>query len=364
MKKVLIVFGTRPEAIKMCPFVIELKKRKEFFNTKVCVSGQHREMLHSVLNVFNVVPDYDLNIMKPNQDLFDITTEILSKLKIILDEFTPEVVVVHGDTTTSFAASLAAFYKGIPVAHIEAGLRSDNILEPFPEEYNRKAISIIANYNFAPTEKAKLNLLREGKDKGHIYVTGNTVIDALNYTLQDDYCHPELEWVSDSIFVLLTVHRRENIGKPMSDIFLAIRKIVDDNLNVKVIYPIHLNSIIRHDAYKILSGHERIHIIEPLDVTDFHNFLKNCAFVVTDSGGIQEEASYLGKQVLVLRNTTERPEGMDYGTIQLIGSNYFSVLNNINKHLAKQAKKNISPIKCPFGDGHACEYIADILEKV
>ena len=362
MKKVLIVFGTRPEAIKMCPLVLELKKRKKF-DIKLCVTGQHREMIDTVLKVFNVVPDFDLDIMKDNQTLFDITNRILDRFDIVLESYCPDLVVVHGDTTTSFASALSAFYKQIPVAHIEAGLRTRNLLEPFPEEFNRQAISIIARYHFAPTEQAKNNLLVEGKNPNYIFVTGNTVIDALKSTVSKEFFHEELKWANDSRLILMTVHRRENIGKPMEDIFRAMKTVVEMHADVKIIYTIHMNPSIRYMAENVLGNHERIHLIEPLDVVDFHNFISQCYIIVTDSGGIQEEASFFGKPVLVLRNTTERPEGIEAGTLRLVGTSYEKVLMNVEQLLSDyDLYSAMSSAKSPYGDGCASKYICNILE--
>lgn len=362
MKKILIVFGTRPEAIKMCPLVLELKKRKKF-DIKVCVTGQHREMLDTVLKVFNVVPDYDLSIMQEKQTLFDITNRILNRFSIVLESYCPDLVVVHGDTTTSFASALSAFYKQIPVAHIEAGLRTRNLQEPFPEEFNRQAVSIIAKYHFAPTEHAKSNLLMEGKNENNIFVTGNTVIDAMKSTVSKEYFHEELKWANDSRLILMTIHRRENIGKPMEDIFRAMKTVVERHRDVKIVYPIHMNPSIRYMAENVLGNHDRIHLIEPLDVVDFHNFISQCYIIVTDSGGIQEEASSFGKPVLVLRNTTERPEGIEAGTLKLVGTSYENVLMNV-EHLLSDHDLYfaMSTAKSPYGDGCASEYICNILE--
>ena len=320
MKKIMVVFGTRPEAIKMCPLINELKTRNEII-TKVCVTGQHRQMLDQVLEIFKVVPDYDLSIMKANQTLFDITSNILLKIREILITENPDVVLVHGDTTTTFVTALACFYLQIPVGHVEAGLRTYNIYSPYPEEFNRQAVSIVAKYNFSPTEMSKQNLLKEGKSPESIYVTGNTAIDALKTTVRNDYTHPELDWAKDSRLIMLTAHRRENLGKPMHNMFRAIRRIVDETEDVKVIYPIHMNPVVRKAADEELGDDDRIHIIEPLDVLDFHNFLSRSYLILTDSGGIQEEAPSLGKPVLVMRDTTERPEGIAAGTLKLVGTN-------------------------------------------
>ena len=319
MKKVMLVFGTRPEAIKMCPLVNELKSRKEI-ETVVCVTGQHRQMLDQVLEAFDVVPDYDLSIMKDRQTLFDVTTNILNRIKEVLEEVHPDVVLVHGDTSTTFVTALACFYLQIPVGHVEAGLRTYNIYSPYPEEFNRQAVSIISAYNFAPTELSKQNLLKEGKNPDTIYVTGNTAIDALKTTVRADYTHPELEWAKGSRLIMITAHRRENLGEPMKHMFRAIRRVCDEHPDVKAIYPIHMNPVVRETAREILGDDERIHIIEPMDVLDFHNFLSRSFLILTDSGGIQEEAPSLGKPVLVMRDTTERPEGIKAGTLKLVGT--------------------------------------------
>ena len=319
MKKVMLVFGTRPEAIKMCPLVNELKTRKRI-ETIVCVTGQHRQMLDQVLEAFQVEPDYDLSIMKDRQTLFDVTTNILNRIKAVLEEVQPDVVLVHGDTSTTFVTALACFYLQIPVGHVEAGLRTYNIYSPYPEEFNRQAVSIISAYNFAPTELSKENLLREGKNPDTIYVTGNTAIDALKTTVREDYTHPDLEWAKGSRLIMITAHRRENLGEPMKHMFRAIRRVCDEHPDIKAIYPIHMNPVVREIADSILGDDERIRIIEPLDVLDFHNFLSRSYLILTDSGGIQEEAPSLGKPVLVMRDTTERPEGIKAGTLKLVGT--------------------------------------------
>lgn len=320
MKKIMVVFGTRPEAIKMCPLVNELKGRDSLI-TKVCVTGQHRQILDQVLDAFSVVPDYDLTIMKDKQTLFDITTNILNRIKEVLEAEKPDVLLVHGDTSTTFVTALACYYLQIPIGHVEAGLRTYNIFSPYPEEFNREAVGVISQFNFAPTEDAKQNLLREGKRPETVFVTGNTVIDALKTTVREDYHHPELEWASDSRLILLTAHRRENLGEPMHSMFRAIRRIVDETPDVKAIYPIHMNPVVRKAAKEELGNDNRIHIIEPLDVLDFHNFMARSYLLLTDSGGIQEEAPSLGKPVLVMRDTTERPEGIVAGTLKLVGTN-------------------------------------------
>lgn len=363
MKTVMLVFGTRPEAIKMCPLVNELKTRKGI-KTVVCVTGQHRQMLDQVLDVFNVVPDYDLSIMKDKQTLFDITTNILNRIKTVLEETKPDVVLVHGDTSTTFVTALACFYLQIPVGHVEAGLRTYNIYSPYPEEFNRQAVSIISRYNFAPTELSKQNLLREGKKAETIYVTGNTAIDALKTTVKPNYTHPELVWAKGSRLIIITAHRRENLGEPMHHMFRAIRRIMDEHNDVKAIYPIHMNPIVRQEADEELSGCDRIHIIEPLEVVDFHNFLAQSYMILTDSGGIQEEAPSLGKPVLVMRDTTERPEGIKAGTLKLVGTDEQTIYDNFKELLEnKESYDAMAHASNPYGDGLACKRIADILEK-
>ena len=363
MKKILLVFGTRPEAIKMCPLVNELKTR-EGIKTIVCVSGQHRQMLDQVLEAFHVVPDYDLYIVKDRQTLFDITTNILDRIKAVLEEVKPDVVLVHGDTSTTFITALACFYMQIPVGHVEAGLRTNDIYSPFPEEFNRQAVSIISRYNFAPTEQARQNLLSEGKRPESIFVTGNTAIDALRTTVREDYSHPELVWASDSRLILITAHRRENLGEPMNNMFRAIRRVMDEHTDVKAIYPIHMNPIVRKTADEFLGGDDRIHIIEPLDVLDFHNFLARCFLVLTDSGGIQEEAPSLGKPVLVMRNTTERPEGIAAGTLKLVGTDEEVIYRSFKQLLEDNEEYARMSNACnPYGDGFACKRIADILVR-
>lgn len=363
MKKVMLVFGTRPEAIKMCPLVKELKERKNI-KTIVCVTGQHREMLEQVLNAFNVTPDYDLAIMKEKQTLFDVTNGILLKIKPILEQENPDVVLVHGDTTTTFATALSCFYLQIPVGHVEAGLRTYNIYSPYPEEFNRQATSIISTFNFAPTELAKQNLLKEGKNENTIYVTGNTAIDALKTTVRKNYVHEQLSWASDSRLIMLTAHRRENLGEPLYHMFRAIKRIVDEYKDIKVIYPIHMNPIVRQAANDILGNHDRIRIIEPLDVLEFHNFLANSYLILTDSGGIQEEAPSLGKPVLVMRDTTERPEGIQAGTLKLVGTKEETIYTEFKLLLSNEFEYNkMSKASNPYGDGLASKRIADILEN-
>lgn len=362
MKTVMLVFGTRPEAIKMCPLVNELKTRKNL-KTIVCVTGQHRQMLDQVLETFSVTPDYDLSVMKEKQTLFDITTNILERIKEILLEVKPDVVLVHGDTSTTFVTALACFYLQIPVGHVEAGLRTYDIYSPYPEEFNRQAVGIIAKYHFAPTEQAKNNLIQEGKKAEDIYVTGNTAIDALKTTVKTCYEHPELEWASDSKLIIITAHRRENLGEPMRQMFRAIRRIIDEHPDVKAIYPIHLNPEVRKAAREELGQCERLHIIEPLDVLTFHNFLARSYIILTDSGGIQEEAPSLGKPVLVMRNTTERPEGVKAGTLQLVGTNEETIYRSFKHLLENQiAYDTMAKASNPYGDGLASRRIADIIE--
>ena len=364
MKKVMLVFGTRPEAIKMCPLVLELKRRPEQFETVVCVTGQHREMLDQVLRAFQVTPDYDLSIMKDKQTLFDITVNILERIREVLEEVRPDVVLVHGDTSTTFVTALSCFYLQIPVGHVEAGLRTYNIYSPYPEEFNREAVGIIARYNFAPTAKSRENLLREGKQPESIFVTGNTAIDALKTTVRKEYTHPELEWAAGSRLVVITAHRRENLGQPMHNMFRAIRRIMDEHPDVKAVYPIHMNPIVRQEADEELSGCDRIRIIEPLDVLDFHNFLARSYMILTDSGGIQEEAPSLGKPVLVMRDTTERPEGIAAGTLRLVGTDEDVIYRNFKELLEDQAAYDaMAHASNPYGDGFASRRIADILWK-
>ena len=363
MKTIMLVFGTRPEAIKMCPLVNELKLRGNL-KTVVCVTGQHRQMLDQVLEAFHVVPDYDLSIMKTGQTLFDITTNILNSIGTVLDKVKPDVVLVHGDTSTTFVTALACFYKQIAVGHVEAGLRTYNIYSPYPEEFNRQAVSIISQYNFAPTELSKQNLLKEGKKAETIWVTGNTAIDALKTTVREEYTHPELEWAADSRLIIITAHRRENLGGPMHHMFRAIRRIMDEHPNVKAIYPIHMNPVVRKAADEELGGCDRIHIIEPLEVLDFHNFLARSFMILTDSGGIQEEAPSLGKPVLVMRDTTERPVGIQAGTLKLVGTNEEVIYQSFNELLEnKEAYEAMAHASNPYGDGLACKRIADILAK-
>lgn len=365
MKKVMLVFGTRPEAIKMCPLVNELKKNKEEFETIVCVTGQHRQMLDQVLNAFHVVPDYDLSIMKDKQTLFDVTINILNTIKEVLEQEKPDIVLVHGDTSTTFVTALACFYLQIPVGHVEAGLRTYDIYSPYPEEFNRQAVGNLASLHFAPTEMSKQNLLNEGKKAETIFVTGNTAIDALKTTVREDYKHPELEWASDSKLIMLTAHRRENLGEPMHHMFRAVRRIIEEHEDVKVIYPIHMNPVVRKAAQEELGDCDRVHIIEPLEVLDFHNFLARSYMILTDSGGIQEEAPSLGKPVLVMRDTTERPEGIKAGTLKLVGTEEETIYKNFKLLLENEEEyKKMSNACNPYGDGMACQNICIALKEI
>ena len=364
MKKVLTVFGTRPEAIKMCPLVNVLKGRPSVFDVVVCVTGQHRQMLDSVLEVFRIEPDYDLNIMKAGQTLFDVTSATMLGLKEVLEKELPDIVLVHGDTTTSFAAALASFYTGIPIGHVEAGLRTYNLKSPFPEEFNRQAVDIVSDYYFAPTETSKNNLLKEGKPSEKIYVTGNTGIDALRTTVKSDFKHPIVDWCNGHPLILVTAHRRENLGDPMHHMFRAIRRVLEEHPNVRAVYPVHLNPKVREAADREFRGCESMRLIEPLDVLDFHNLLSRCHIVLTDSGGIQEEAPGLGKPVLVMRDTTERPEGIEAGTLKLVGTSEESIYAECTRLLTDpKAYAAMSHAVNPYGDGHACEAIASILER-
>lgn len=360
----MLVFGTRPEAIKMCPLVNELKSRPDEFETVVCVTGQHREMLDQVLRVFGVVPDHDLAIMKPGQTLFDVTCNVLTRLGAVLEEERPDVVLVHGDTTTSFAAALACFYLQIPVGHVEAGLRTRDIYSPWPEEFNRQAVDIITGYYFAPTEASRRNLLDEGKPAERIWVTGNTGIDALATTVREGYSHPELEWARGSRLILITAHRRENLGEPMHRMFRAIRRVMEEHPNTKAIYPIHMNPLVRKAAHEELDGFDRLRIINPLEVLDFHNFLAASYLILTDSGGIQEEAPSLGKPVLVMRDTTERPEGVEAGTLKLVGTDEDAIYHEFSRLLSDDVEyAAMSHASNPYGDGRASERIANVLRK-
>ncbi|MCR5487288.1 MAG: UDP-N-acetylglucosamine 2-epimerase (non-hydrolyzing) [Lachnospiraceae bacterium] len=361
-KRIMCVFGTRPEAIKKCPLVNEMKKR-DGLEVMVAVTAQHRQMLDQVLDTFSVVPDYDLNIMKERQTLFDITLNVLSGIKEVLEKAQPDVVLVHGDTSTTFVTALACFYLKIPVGHVEAGLRTYNIDSPYPEEFNREAVGIVSRYNFAPTPLSRDNLLREGKNPGNIYVTGNTVIDAMQHTVKEDYTHPELEWAGEDRLIFITAHRRENLGEPMHRMFRAIRRVLDEHPDCKAVYPIHMNPAVREAAEAELRGCDRIHIIEPIEVFDCHNFEARSFLCLTDSGGIQEECPAYGVPVLVMRDTTERPEGVEAGTLRLVGTEEESIYQNFTLLLEdKKEYEKMSRAVNPYGDGHACERIADILE--
>lgn len=362
MKKIMLAFGTRPEAIKMCPVINELKKRKNI-QTVVCVTGQHRQMLDQVLRTFNVDPDYDLNIMKDKQSLFDITTGVLNRIKDVLNKEKPDVVLVHGDTSTTFATALACFYLHISVGHVEAGLRTYNIFSPYPEEFNRQVVSIVSQYNFAPTQLAYDHLINEGKNPNTIFITGNTVIDAMKHTVCKDYTHPELEWVGDGKLIFITAHRRENLGKPMHQMFRAIRRILDEHPECKAVYPIHMNPIVREAAEQEFASCEQIHIIEPIEVYDCHNFEARSFICLTDSGGIQEECPSYGVPVLVMRDTTERPEGVEAGTLRLVGTDEEKIYRNFKELLEDPILyEEMSRASNPYGDGNASKRIADILE--
>lgn len=360
MIKVMSIFGTRPEAIKMAPLVKELEKREEI-ESIVCVTAQHREMLDQVLETFNIKPDYDLNIMKQGQTLSEITSRALLGLENVIKECKPDIVLVHGDTTTTFAGSLAAFYNQVDIGHVEAGLRTDDKYSPFPEEMNRQMVDCMTDMFFAPTEISKNNLLKENISEDKIYITGNTAIDAMSTTIKKDYYHKELEWINeDERLILLTAHRRENLGEPMRNIFKAVKRIVDEFSDVKVIYPIHKNPIVREIANEILGNTDKVKLIEPLEVFDFHNFQNKSYIILTDSGGIQEEAPSLGKPVLVLRDTTERPEGIMAGTLKLVGTDENIIYEETKKLLIDLDEyEKMSKASNPYGDGHASERIVD-----
>lgn len=361
MKKVMLVFGTRPEAIKMCPLVKELRQRKNL-SVIVCVTGQLRDMLRQVLDIFRVEPDYDLAVMQDRQTLFDVTVNILNKIGQVLEIERPDLVLIHGDTSTTFVTALACFYKQIEIGHVEAGLRTYDIYFPYPEEFNRQAISILAKYHFAPTQLAKNNLLKEGKKEEHIFVTGNTAIDALKTTVRDGYEHPVLAWAQGYRLIVLTAHRRENLGEPLLLMFRAIRRILDEKEDIKVVYPIHKNPAVRSAAAEVFGSHRRIRLIEPMHVADFHNLLANAYLILTDSGGIQEEAPSLGKPVLVMRNTTVRPEGIEAGTLKLVGTQEDGIYRNFQLLLDdKHLYEKMSRASNPYGDGNACGRIADIV---
>ena len=362
MIKVMSVFGTRPEAIKMAPLVKELEKR-EGIESIVCVTAQHREMLDQVLETFNIKPDYDLNIMKQGQTLSDITSRVLYGLENVIKEVNPDIVLVHGDTTTTFAGTLAAFYNQVAIGHVEAGLRTNDKYSPFPEEMNRQMVDCMTDMYFAPTELSKSNLLKENIDESKIYVTGNTAIDAMSTTVKEDYTHPELDWIKDNErLILVTAHRRENLGEPMRNIMRAIKRIVDEFEDVKVLYPIHLNPKVREVAHEVFDGCDRVRLIEPLEVFDFHNFQNKCYMIMSDSGGVQEEAPSLGKPVLVLRDTTERPEGIKAGTLKLVGTNEENIYKEAKKLLTDKTEYDkMSRASNPYGDGHASERIVDAI---
>ncbi len=363
MIKVMTIFGTRPEAIKMAPVVKELKSRKEI-ECIVCVTAQHRQMLDQVLNVFDIKPDYDLNIMQSNQTLSDITTRALNGLEEIIKKEKPNIVLVHGDTTTTFAGALAAYYAQVDIGHVEAGLRTWNKYSPYPEEMNRQMVGILADMNFAPTENSRQNLLNENKNPDTIYVTGNTAIDALSTTVNENYSHELFDWIGNDKLILLTAHRRENLGMPMRNIFKAIKKVTDDIPNVKVIYPVHLNPKVKTIADEILGNNEKIKLINPLEVIDFHNFINKSYIILTDSGGIQEEAPSLGKPVLVLRDTTERPEGIDAGTLKLAGTDEDTIYNLTKELLTNRVEYDkMSKASNPYGDGKASIRIVDAIVK-
>lgn len=361
-KKIMLVFGTRPEAIKMCPLIRELKTRKGI-ETVVCVTGQHRQMLDQVLGAFEVAADYDLSIMKEGQTLFDITEAILGKVKTVLEKVNPDVVLVHGDTSTAFVTALACFYLQIPVGHVEAGLRTYKLDSPYPEEFNRQAVSIISRYHFAPTQLAAEHLIREGKNPEHIYITGNTVIDAMSHTVREDYTHPELDWVGHDKLIFITAHRRENLGRPLRQMFRAIRRVLDEHSDCKAVYPIHMNPAVRKAAEEELDGCDRIDMIEPIGVFDCHNFEARCFLCLTDSGGIQEEVPSFGRPVLVMRDTTERPEGIEAGTLKLVGVKEEVIYENFKELLENEEAYNQMAQACnPYGDGHASRRIGDVLE--
>lgn len=361
--KVMTIFGTRPETIKMAPVVKELQSRKEI-ETIVCVTAQHRQMLDQVLHTFDIKPDYDLNIMKQGQTLTDITVNVLKGIEDVITKEKPDIVLVHGDTTTTFAGALAAFYHQVAVGHVEAGLRTYNKYSPFPEEANRQFVGVVSDMNFVPTEKSKANLLQEQKDPESIYVTGNTVIDALKTTVKEDYNHEVIDWAKDSRLILLTAHRRENLGEPMHHMFKAIRRIVDEYSDVKVVYPVHMNPKVVAAAKEHFGDCDRVKLIEPLDVFDFHNIMNRTYLILTDSGGIQEEAPSLGKPVIVLRDTTERPEGVEAGTLKLAGTNEENIYNIINDLLGNKAEyEKMSKAVNPYGDGFASKRIVDEIIK-
>ncbi|MCM3117115.1 UDP-N-acetylglucosamine 2-epimerase (non-hydrolyzing) [Neobacillus sp. MER 74] len=356
--KVMTVFGTRPEAIKMAPLVKELGKYPDHIKPIVTVTAQHREMLDQVLQIFEITPDYDLNIMKERQTLLEVTTRSLEGLNQVLADVKPDIVLVHGDTTTTFVASLAAFYHSIPIGHVEAGLRTHNKYSPYPEEMNRQLTGVLADLHFSPTSQSKQNLLMENKREAGIYITGNTAIDALKTTVRDNYTHPVLDKLGNDRLILMTAHRRENTGKPMENMFRAIRRLVEKHVDVQVVYPVHMNPVVREIANRVLGKHERIHLIEPLDVIDFHNFASRAYLILTDSGGVQEEAPSLGVPVLVLRDTTERPEGIEAGTLKLAGTDEETIFDLADGLLSDPAAHDkMAHASNPYGDGFASERI-------
>ena len=364
MKTVMLVFGTRPDAVKMCPLLLELRSRNHF-NTVALVTGQHRDMLDGVLRAFGVTPDYDLGVMREEQSLFDVTSGVMDGMRRVLASVRPAAVLVHGDTTTAFTAALACFYENIPVCHVEAGLRTYDVHSPYPEEFNRRAVSLISHYDFAPTERARQNLMREGKRGDDVFVTGNTVIDALRYTLRDEYTHPCLEWARGSRVLLLTMHRRESLGDPMREALRAVRAAIEVREDVRVIFPVHSNPAVRAIAHGAFDGCERVLLTEPLEVVDFHNIAARAHLVITDSGGVQEESAALGKPTIVLRNKTERQEGVCTGVLLPVGTDFSSItaalcdlLDNVGRYGRMSSSKN------PFGSGDACRKIADALEKI
>ena len=360
--KVMTIFGTRPEAIKMAPLVLELQKHPEKIESIVTVTAQHRQMLDQVLSIFGITPDFDLNIMKDRQTLIDITTRGLEGLDKVMKEAKPDIVLVHGDTTTTFIASLAAFYNQIPVGHVEAGLRTWDKYSPYPEEMNRQLTGVMADLHFSPTAKSATNLQKENKDESRIFITGNTAIDALQTTVKETYSHPVLEKLGNDRLVLMTAHRRENLGEPMRNMFRAIKRLVDKHEDVQVVYPVHMNPVVRETANDILGDHGRIHLIEPLDVIDFHNVAARSYLMLTDSGGVQEEAPSLGVPVLVLRDTTERPEGIEAGTLKLAGTDEETIFGLADELLSdKEAHDKMAKASNPYGDGRASERIVEAI---
>ena len=363
MIKVMTIFGTRPEAIKMAPLVKELEGRKEI-ESVVCVTAQHREMLDQVLTVFDIKPDYDLNIMKQGQTLSEITSRVLMGLEDVIEKEKPNIVLVHGDTTTTFAGALAAFYNQVDIGHVEAGLRTYDKYSPYPEEMNRQMVDRMTDMYFAPTEVSKNNLLQENISEDKIYVTGNTAIDAMKTTIKEDYNNEIFDWIGNDKLILLTAHRRENLGEPMRHIFRAVKRIVEEYPDVKVVYPIHLNPKVREVANEVFEGIDRVRLIEPLEVIDFHNFQNKSYIILTDSGGIQEEAPGLGKPVLVMRDTTERPEALASGTVHLVGTDYHKIMDEVSKLLDdKAAYDKMSKAVNPYGDGKACRRIVDFFKN-